>query len=77
MIGALVSIPLPESKKIWQGEYQAKDPLHDYLRTDHKLELPIFAWPSYPNRLARVSAQAYVKPEWFADLAQVLNSKFG
>ncbi len=35
------------------------DPLHDRLRDEFSIEVPVIPWPEHPRRLVRVSAQLY------------------
>jgi isopenicillin-N epimerase len=72
MIANMAAIPLAPSKTEWKGEFQPMDPLHVELRTKMKIDCPIFPWPKYPNRILRVSAQAYVNEGEILALAEVL-----
>jgi isopenicillin-N epimerase len=59
MIGAMVSLPLPDATTPAPPEAAAIDPLQDALMDRHRIEVPIFPWPSWPRRCVRVTAQAY------------------
>ncbi len=76
MIGSMAAFPLPESKDKWTGTYLPLDPLHVKLRDQYKIEVPIFAWPKYPNRLLRVSAQIYNKASDYEKLSSALTNEF-
>ncbi|MCB9519826.1 MAG: aminotransferase class V-fold PLP-dependent enzyme [Myxococcales bacterium] len=59
MIGTLASVPLPRSEEPWTGNPGAPDPLQHRLRAKHGIEIPIFGWPMFPDRVIRVSAAPY------------------
>lgn len=73
MIGSMASIPLPDSTET-PLEY-GRDPLQDRLLFDHDIEVPIQPWPAWPQRLIRISAQAYNTAEQYERLAEVLTGE--
>jgi len=65
MIGALVSLPLPDGDA---------DALNAALWREHRVEVAINPWPAPPKRLVRVAAQLYTTPEDGARLVSALAS---
>jgi isopenicillin-N epimerase len=63
MIGTLASLPLPDAEDF---------SLQDQLLTKFQLEVPIFAWPSPPKRLIRISASLYNTLADYEQLAHAL-----
>ena len=60
MVGALVTLPLPEHLAAASEQPASRfDPLGAKLFAEHAIEVPIFAWPSPERRWFRVSAQLY------------------
>lgn len=72
MLGALASVPLPDGRAEPPAAFPFLDPLQERLFAEHRIEVPVFAWPARPRRLLRVSAQAYNHPSQYAALAEVL-----
>ena len=70
MIGSMASIPLPETEA--PPLPYGRDALQDRLLFDHSIEVPIQLWPDWPQRLMRISAQAYNTIEQYERLAEVL-----
>lgn len=66
MIGSLADVRLPDGSCV---------ELQDRLRVDHRIQVPIFAWPSPPHRLVRVSAHVYNAPHEYDRLAHALGSE--
>jgi hypothetical protein len=54
------------------GSALALDPLQDALLRDHRIEVPVLTCPAHPERLLRISAQAYNSPGDYARLATAL-----
>jgi isopenicillin-N epimerase len=71
MIGALASLPLPDSKDTLQPPLFL-DPLQDALLEKHNIEVPIIPWPAHPRRLLRISAQLYNSLPQYEKLATVM-----
>jgi isopenicillin-N epimerase len=75
MIGAMVSLPLPNTGTASQGIF---DPLTERLRHHHRIEVPVFAWPaSHPQGWIRISAQRYNSISQYRRLADVLAFELG
>jgi isopenicillin-N epimerase len=56
MIGSLAAVPLPDSKEEMSDQV---DPLGRRLLHDHRIQVPVFPWPRWPQRLLRISAAPY------------------
>lgn len=72
-IGALAAVPLPDAAenvlpRLPFNEY----PFQDTLREEHRIEVPIIAWPAPPKRLLRISAQLYNSLPQYERLADAL-----
>ena len=72
MIGAIASVPLPDSRKPAPNIF---DPLMAALRSKWNIEAMVFTWPSAPQRLLRISAQQYNRIDEFHRLAQAVNAE--
>jgi isopenicillin-N epimerase len=75
MIGAMASLSVPELPRFGApdaGSALALDPLQDALLRDHRIEVPVLTCPAHPERLLRISAQAYNSPGDYARLATAL-----
>jgi len=77
MLGSMAAVRLPDDEpEQTQPETQSPavggDWLHDRLRERHHIEVPTFYWPAAPQRLLRISAQAYNHPPQYERLAQAL-----
>ena len=68
MLGSMASLPLPDGVP----DPPPIDPLQDRLWHDHRIEVPVIAWPRPPRRLLRVSAQLYNTPGQYELLADAL-----
>jgi isopenicillin-N epimerase len=71
MLGTLAAIPLSDSKDAGPGPH-GMDGLHRVLFERHRIEVPVFCWPSFPKRLLRISAQLYNRIEEYEVLAAAL-----
>lgn len=69
MIGALVTLPLPDGAAAAPA---ALDPLQERLFHAHHIEVPVFPWPAPPRRMLRVSAQIYNRSDDIDILTSVL-----
>jgi len=59
-IGALASLPRPDATGARPLAPPLElDPLQDWLLAEHTIEVPVIAWPEWPRRVLRVSAQLY------------------
>ena len=76
MIGSLSSLPLPAGDGAPPGSALYTDPLQDRLLEDYAIEVPIVPWPAPPQRLLRISAQIYNRPEDYRRLADALQDLF-
>jgi len=77
MIGALASVPLPDRPAHEQPHPGGAlwDPLSARLLERHRIEVPVFGWPSPKQRLVRIAAQAYVARAEFESLAAALGAE--
>jgi isopenicillin-N epimerase len=69
MVGAIAALSLPPSR---QESHHIFDPLMENLRSNWRIEVPVFAWPDAARRLIRVSAQQYNKVADYEQLAEAL-----
>ncbi len=74
LIGAMASIPLPDSPNEPAATPLYLDPLQDALLERFDLEVPIIPWPQAPKRLIRISAQVYNHAQQYGLLADALSS---
>jgi isopenicillin-N epimerase len=79
MIGSMVTLPIPDSEPGAMPPSMPLyvDPLQDEILEKYRIELPIFPWPKFPQRVLRVSAQAYNSSPQYVRLALVLKELFG
>ena len=70
MIGSMAAIPLPDADEA--PLTYGRDPLQDRIYFDHNIEVPLQLWPAWPQRLIRISAQAYNTIDQYERLAEVL-----
>ena len=73
MIGALAAVPLPPRVAGAPASADGRDPLHERLVKDHRIQVPIFSWPTPDKKLVRVSAQLYNRREQYETLARALS----
>jgi len=71
MIGCLASLPLPAGSPAPPKSALYADPLQDALLA-RGFEVPVIPWPAPPQRLIRISAQIYNRPEQYELLARSL-----
>ena len=69
MMGAIASVPLPPAGNSGSAIF---DPLMAALRDRHRIEVPVFTWPAPPERVLRISAHLYNRPEHYDLLARAL-----
>ena len=69
-IGSMATIPLPGPRG--PGPTGDLDPLTDRLRDDWGIEVPVFSWRDWPQRLLRISAQLYNRAQDYERLAEAL-----
>jgi isopenicillin-N epimerase len=74
LIGSLAAVPIPAGAKMPFAEKEdlPRDPMHDLLFEEYRIEVPVYFWPAPPQRLVRISAQAYNTQEQYKYLAQAL-----
>jgi len=72
MVGAIVTIPLPQSFGVPNLSQNGIDVLQDWLWETHRIEVPIIPWMNPPQKLIRVSAQLYNCAEHYQFLAAAL-----
>ena len=72
MIGTLASLPLPAGSPEPPKTALFADPLLNELLA-RGIEVPVIPWPAPPQRLIRISAQIYNRPEQYELLAQSLS----
>ena len=77
MLASLAAVVIPSSDELSVPDSLGFDPLQIELATEHKIEVPVFAWPSPACRILRISAQLYNHKAQYAKLAEVLAQKFG
>jgi isopenicillin-N epimerase len=89
MLGAMVTLPLPESIEPRANLAAvdddpdvtlATDPLHDELLEADRIQVPVFAWPARPSlgrarRYLRISAQVYNDAADYHRLADALRRR--
>jgi isopenicillin-N epimerase len=74
LIGALAAVPLP----LGRGEEKptiGTDALHGVLAERHRIEVPVYGWPSPPLRLLRISCQVYNSLEDYELLVAALRAE--
>jgi isopenicillin-N epimerase len=76
MIGSLASVPLPAGEQEPQTSPLYADPLQRELLERWKIEVPVIPWPKPPDRLLRISAQIYNRPDQYKKLAEALHDLF-
>jgi isopenicillin-N epimerase len=69
MIGSLAAVPIPDSKEEMSGQV---DPLGRRLLHDHRIQVPVFPWPRWPQRLLRISAAPYNDLDQYRALIEAL-----
>jgi isopenicillin-N epimerase len=80
MIGAMASLPVPALPDLPPPQAISAldlDPLHDALFRDFRIEVPVLTCPAHPDRLLRISAQAYNSLEDYERLAGALRRMLG
>jgi isopenicillin-N epimerase len=74
MIGSIAALPLPPAADPTPA---VSDPLLVRLRDEYRIEVSINAWPAWPSRLLRVSAQLYNDPQQYLVLGHALEELLG
>ena len=77
-IGSLASVPIPNANDVAPPTSPLyADPLQDWLRLEHNIEVPVIPWPAPPKRLLRISAQLYNSLPQYERLAGALKQALG
>lgn len=72
MLGSLASLPLPDrASNEGEASQPGLDPLYERVNAE-RIEVVIGPWPAPPQRVVRVSAQAYNALDQYVLLAEVL-----
>ncbi|RAL20032.1 aminotransferase [Lujinxingia litoralis] len=74
LVGAMVSLPLPESPHPPVNFPAEVDPLQDALWRAAGIEIAVMSWPAHPGRLLRLSCQLYTTEEQLDTLADTLST---
>lgn len=72
MRGSIASFTIPDVDGPPPTSALFADPLHDRLRDEYSIEVPVIPWPGHPKRLIRVSSQLYNEPGEYEALADAL-----
>lgn len=72
MLGSMASVPLPDGNGPPRLTPMYTDQLQQTLYHEHRIEVPVVPWPGPRNRLIRISAQLYNRPQQFERLASLL-----
>lgn len=75
MVGSMASLPVPARPGLPAPQAVSAlmlDPLHDALFRDHAIEVPVLTCPAHPERLVRISAQAYNEIDDYERLSAAL-----
>jgi isopenicillin-N epimerase len=75
MIGSLAAVVLPDAHGPAPEPPLYLDPLQETLFTRHHIEVPIIAFPRWPKRLVRVSAQIYNDPDDYQRLGRAIGEE--
>lgn len=71
MLAAMAAIPLPPGTLHVPPH---PDAMSTVLLESHQVEVPVFSWPTAPQRMVRISAQAYNRIEDYHRLAEALGT---
>jgi len=76
----MASLPVPAHPRFADPKAMSAlelDSLHDALFLEHRIEVPVLTCPAHPERLLRISAQAYNSPGDYDRLAAALRKLLG
>ncbi len=59
MLASMAAWPAPQIARRFPGDFGDADPFQRLLWEQHRIEVPIIAWPDARHRLVRISAQLY------------------
>ena len=72
-VGSMATIPLPGPRDAdHTGDLES---MTLRLRTEWRIEVPVFSWRDWPQRLLRISAQLYNSEGDYEKLAEALRSE--
>jgi isopenicillin-N epimerase len=78
MLGAMAAMRLPDETGPVAMDTATSPtpshPLHTALLERFRIEVPVYHWPAPPQRLVRISAQAYNSPPQYERLAAALRT---
>jgi isopenicillin-N epimerase len=74
MVGSMATVGLPDGFPSPPPPPFYRDPLQNRLLAEHRIEVPITAWPKAPQRLLRLSAQLYNTHTDYQRLADALEA---
>lgn len=82
MLGSMATVRLPDDDSLapqpeTQSPAVAGDRVHDELLDRYGIEVPVFYWPAPPQRLLRISAQAYNYPAQYERLVEAIGGECG
>jgi isopenicillin-N epimerase len=72
MVGSMSALPLPGGRPGKPTSALYTEELQSALLARWRIEVPIIPWPAPPDRLVRISAQVYNRPEQYERLAGAL-----
>ncbi len=75
MVGNLAAVPLPDLQGIAKPGAFESDPLHNSLRENHGVEIPVVHYPGDPGRLIRLSAHLHNRVEDYGTLVKALGEE--
>ncbi|MSR74235.1 MAG: aminotransferase class V-fold PLP-dependent enzyme [Planctomycetes bacterium] len=76
LLGSLAAVRVPDSDQgCVPGAFDV-EPLGERLFTEHKIEVPVVVFPNAPQRLVRISAQAYNTMNDYERLSRALKTIF-
>ncbi|MBN8226253.1 aminotransferase class V-fold PLP-dependent enzyme [Corallococcus macrosporus] len=74
MVGSMACVALPDGFPERPEPPLYVDPLHVRLFEEHRIEIPVTAWPRAPRRHLRLSAQLYNTPADYESLERALEA---
>jgi len=72
MLGSLATVPLPDARTSSEALPLSTDPIMAILWERYRIEVLASVWPASPQRVLRVSAQAYNEESQYMRLAAAL-----
>lgn len=75
MVGFLAALPIPDGEGDPPHSGLHLDPLQLRLFDRHRVEVPIFPWPRWPQRMLRISAHLHNERSDYERLAAALRSE--